>query len=421
MFAFIPSHRLLAGVIAVVLGASPWLAVQAEPLSFERAQQLAEHTAPENLARMAQVQSAQSSVGPADALPDPKLMLGIQDLPIQGSGRYSFNGDSMTERQIGLRQEVPNSDKRLARKNLALASVDVAEAEQRAALLEVKRQTALAWLGVYYAERSVSLFDQLDHQVALLRTTTASRIAGGGAQAGDLLQADQEALSLADRRDELVQNIAVARAKLRRWIGADADQPLQDGPPTWAPILPHSQHTLGRHPDLQAATARVGEANAELAEAIAEKKPDWGVELVYGHRDRQFGGDMASLQFTFDLPLFVGSRQGPRINARQHALEQREAEQEVMLREHRAELESGLAELERLKKAVERSQQSSIPLASRRSDLELASYKAGKSPLNAVISARRELIEAHLREISQQAQLGQLSASLYFAYVEGLK
>ncbi|NWA03613.1 TolC family protein [Pseudomonas gingeri] len=420
MFAFIPSHRLLAGVIAVVLGASPWLAVQAEPLSFERAQQLAEHTAPENLARMAQVQSAQSSVGPADALPDPKLMVGIQDLPIQGSGRYSFNGDSMTERQIGLRQEVPNSDKRLARKNLALASVDVAEAEQRAALLEVKRQTALAWLGVYYAERSVSLFDQLDHQVALLRNTTASRIAGGAAP-GDLLQADQEALNLADRRDELVQNIATARAKLRRWIGADADQPLQDGPPTWAPILPHTQHALGRHPDLQAATARVGEANAELAEAIAEKKPDWGVELVYGHRDRQFGGDMASLQFTFDLPLFVGSRQGPRINSRQHALEQREAEQEVMLREHRAELESGQAELDRLKKAVERSQQSSIPLASRRSDLELAAYKAGKSPLNAVISARRELIEAHLREISQQAQLGQLSASLYFAYVEGLK
>ncbi|NWB26134.1 TolC family protein [Pseudomonas gingeri] len=420
MFAFIPSHRLLAGVIAVVLGASPWLAVQAEPLSFERAQQLAEHTAPENLARMAQVQSAQSSVGPADALPDPKLMVGIQDLPIQGSGRYSFNGDSMTERQIGLRQEVPNSDKRLARKNLALASVDVAEAEQRAALLEVKRQTALAWLGVYYAERSVSLFDQLDHQVALLRNTTASRIAGGAAP-GDLLQADQEALTLADRRDELVQNIATARAKLRRWIGADADQPLQDGPPTWAPILPHTQHALGRHPDLQAATARVGEANAELAEAIAEKKPDWGVELVYGHRDRQFGGDMASLQFTFDLPLFVGSRQGPRINSRQHVLEQREAEQEVMLREHRAELESGQAELDRLKKAVERSQQSSIPLASRRSDLELAAYKAGKSPLNAVISARRELIEAHLREISQQAQLGQLSASLYFAYVEGLK
>ncbi|WP_338525525.1 TolC family protein [Pseudomonas batumici] len=421
MFAFLPPHRVLAGVIAVVLGVSPLVAVRAEPLSFERAQQLAENTAPENLARLAQVESAQSSVGPADALPDPKLMLGIQDLPIQGSGRYSFNGDSMTERQIGLRQDVPNGDKRLARKQLALANVDVAEAERRASLLEVKRQTALAWLNVYYAELSVKNFDQLDHQVALLRSTTPSRIAAGTAQAGDLLQADQEALALADRRDELLQNIAMARAKLRRWIGADADQPLADGPPTWGPILPHTQHTLGRHPDLQAATARVSEANAELADAIAQKKPDWGVELVYGHRDRQFGGDMASLQFTFDLPLFSGSRQGPRINARQHAVEQREAEQEAMLREHKAELESGLAELERLKKALERSQQSSIPLAERRAELSLASYKAGKLPLNEVIAVRRELIEARLRTITQQSQFSQLSASLYYAYVEGLK
>ena len=74
-----------------------------------------------------------------------------------------------------------------------------------------------------------------------------------------------------------------------------------------------------------------------------------------------------------------------------------------------------------MKKALERSQQSAIPLAERRAELSLASYKAGKSPLNEVIGARRDLIEAQLRSVSQQNQFSQLSASLYYAYVEGLK
>ena len=112
--------------------------------------------------------------------------------------RYTLNRDSMTMRRIGFMQEVPNSDKRQARRQLAEASVGRAEAEQRAMQLEIKRQTAVSWLDVYYAERSVGLFDQLDRQIEMLRSTVQSLIAGGSAQPGELLQADQEALALQD-------------------------------------------------------------------------------------------------------------------------------------------------------------------------------------------------------------------------------
>lgn len=255
-----------------ILGSS-WLAAQAQPLTFERAQALAEQSAPENLARQAQVASAQQAVEPADALPDPKLILGIDNLPIEGPDRYTLNRDSMTMRRIGFMQEVPNSDKRQARRQLAEASVGRAEAEQRAMQLEIKRQTAVSWLDVYYAERSVGLFDQLDRQIEMLRSTVQSLIAGGSAQPGELLQADQEALALQDRRDELNRDVAVARAKLRRWIGNEADQPLQGGVPSLNLVAPHLQQRIASHPELRAASARVGEASAELNEAIAEKTP----------------------------------------------------------------------------------------------------------------------------------------------------
>ena len=364
--------------------------------------------------------SAQQAVGPADALPDPKLIIGIDNLPIEGPDRYTLNRDSMTMRRIGLMQEVPNGDKRLARRQLAEASMTRAEAEQRAMQLEIKRQTAVSWLDVYYAERSVGLFDQLDRQIEMLRSTVQSLIAGGSAQPGELLQADQEALALQDRRDELNRDVAVARAKLRRWIGNEADQPLQGGVPNLNLVAPHLQQRIASHPELRAASARVGEASSELNEAIAEKTPDWGVEFAYNNRDNQFG-DMVMVQFTFDLPLFVGTRQGPKINARQQSVSQMEAEQEALLRAHQAELEGGIAELEQLRRTLSRTEKTLIPLASKRADLELAAYQAGNSQLTSVITAQRDLIEAQLRQIEQQRKLSQLSASLYYAYVEGLK
>jgi len=393
---------------------------QAESLSFSRAQTLAQQTAPENLARQAQLESAQFSVEPADALPDPKLFFGVDNLPIEGSDRYSLDRNPMTMRRVGLMQEVPNGDKRKARRSLAEATVDVATAEQRAMLLQTQRQTALNWLNVYYAERSVALFDQLDKQITLLRATVQSMIAGGSVPVTELLMADQQALTLEDRRDQLARTVAVARAELRRWIGAAASEPLAGSPPAFQLAVPQLQHRLVEHPDLRAANARVGEANAALAEAIADKTPDWGVELAYNNRDNQFG-DLVKLQFTFDLPMFVGSRQGPKIKARQQSVAQLEAEQEVLLRAHAADLESGLAPLEQLHKTLNRTEKAFIPLASQRAKLELAAYKAGNSPLTAVISSRTELIEAQLREIELKRQVSELSANLYYAYVESLQ
>jgi outer membrane protein TolC len=286
--------------------------------------------------------------------------------------------------------------------------------------LQTRRQTALNWLRVFYAERSLALFDQLDEPVRLQRSTLPALIAGGSASATDLLLADQQALTLEERRDQLLRDVAMARAELRRWIGAAASEPLTGNPPAHELGVAQLEQRLQEHPQLHAANARVGEANAALAEAIAEKTPDWAVEFAYNNRASQFG-DMAMLQFTFDLPMFVGSRQGPKIKARQQSVAQLEAEQEALLREHAAELESGRAALAQLHKAQQRSEKALIPLASQRAELELAAYRAGNGQLTAVLSSRTDLLEAKLREIELQRQASELSANLYYAYVESLQ
>ena len=159
------------------------------------------------------------------------------------------------------------------------------------------------------------------------------------------------------------------------------------------------------------------EAQAKVREAVSEKRPDWSWEVDYQHRGREFG-DMVSVQFSWDLPLFPDARQSPRIAAKQAELSQLEAEREALSREHTQQLESELADYERLNRAVQRNQQNLLPLAREKVELSMASYRAGKGDLNAVVAARRELIEARLKQIDVEEQRALTRARLYFAYEE---
>ena len=48
----------------------------------------------------------------------------------------------------------------------------------------------------------------------------------------------------------------------------------------------------------------------------------------------------------------------------------------------------------------------------------MASYRSGKGDLKSVVAARRELIEARLKQIDVEEQRALTSARLYFSYGE---
>ncbi|MNF34271.1 Outer membrane efflux protein [compost metagenome] len=403
----------VVALVATVL-ASP---SQAEPLSFDVALRLAEDNAPSLAAENAKLQAAGSAAIPAGELPDPKLLLGVQNYPVGGPDRWTIDQDFMTMQMVGVMQEMPNGDKRRARVEVAEAAVERAEAERRVTRLKVRQSAALAWISRYSVERKQVLFQEFFRENRVLAETVRAQIAGGRAQAADAVTAKQEAADLAERQDELASQQAQARAQLRRWIGTAADEPLAGGLPTWPVTASGYTHKLQQHPELTAFAPITREAEAKVREAEAEKQSDWSWDVDYQRRGREFG-DMVSVQFTFDLPLFPGSRQNPKIAARHAELSQLEAEREALTREHAEQLESDMAELQRLDRAVRRSEDSLLPLAREKVDLTTTSYRAGTGDLAPVIAARRELIEARLKQIDFEEQRALTSARLYFTYGE---
>jgi outer membrane protein TolC len=323
----------------------------------------------------------------------------------------------MTMQMVGVRQEMPNSDKRKARIEVADAAVDRAAAERRVERLKVRQSTALAWISSYSVERKDALFQDFYKENRLLTDTVRAQIAGGRAQPADAVTPKQEAARLAEQQDDLVLQRAQARAALKRWIGSAANDKPVGTLPEW-PVDPSSYaHKLQHHPELAAFAPMTREAQAQVREAVSQKQSDWSWELDYQRRGREFG-DMVSVQFSWDLPLFPDSRQNPKIAAKQAELSQLEAERVALSREHTQQLENELADYERLNRAVSRNQENLLPLAREKVELSMASYRAGKSDLNAVVAARRELIEARLKQIDVEEQRALTSARLFFAYGE---
>lgn len=414
------NNRLIGGFITACLFFSICSAHGDAPiqgLSFTAALQRAVEQAPSLGASDAGIHAAQANAIAAPALPDPKLIIGADNVPISGADRGNFSRDFMTMEKIGVMQEFPNGDKRRARTDIAVAAIAKAQADHVIERQKVRELAATAWINRWYLERELAVLDELEHALAQYGDAMRSQFQSGNRSAADALLPAQETIELADRHDELMQMLAQARAELRRWLGDDAELPLQGEPPQFAIDVRELHQHVHRHPELAAFGPMTALAEAELREVEADKKPDVGVEVVYQRRSELFS-DMVSVQFTMDLPVFAGTRQTPRIEAKRQALAQLDNERSAMLREHSAELDSDIAQYTRIEQQLVRLNNSRLPLAQQRIDAQMASYRAGQSDLAALIAVRRESIETHLKQLELQNQQATLAAKLFFAYGE---
>ena len=371
-------------------------------LSFDETTRLAREQAPSLLAQRGALAGAQALKPAAGTLPDPRLIVGVDNLPVSGAEKFSLSRDFMTMQRIGLMQEVPNSAKREARAAGADARVQRETALLSAAQLSVQRDAALSWLAVYFAERRVARLDELERENRLLSDTLDARIASGQAMPAERTMARQDALVLADKRDDAKRDIAKARAALRRWVGTRADEALVGEPPDMSVRPEQIRDDLHRHAEIAPYDAMQAVAQAEVGEAAAEQRGDWAWELVYSRRPQY--SDMMSIQLSFDLPWQAGQRQQPQVLARQKEVLRIEAERDEMLRRHREEIEAQLAELRALDAQRARLDGAGQALAAERVVLALASYQAGRGNLGDVLTARREAAETQLRLLDLDAQ-----------------
>lgn len=402
-----------AASAAALLMLAPHIA-SAEPMTFDEALSEASANAPQLQAGALRIDAQQSASIAAAALPDPKVGVGIANFPISGPPAFSLSDDNMTMVMISASQEIPSSAKRRAR--AVRAQADIGEARASLALTErqVRVEAALAWLDLAYSERRLAAVDEGVARIAAYEGSSVSGVASGTVRPAQSLEVRRAVAALADERAELEAQRGRAAAALTRWTGEH--DPETEGP---IPAFEVDHHQLAdaidRLPQLDVASARIGQAEADVELARAEKRPDLMVDVAYQRRDPGYG-DMVSAGVTVSLPLFARRRQDPLIAARIAEAGAALAEREDARRALRAELEAGLADHAMHHEQLERARSTLLPLARQQSDLETASYAAGRASLADVIAARTQLVEAELLVIDREVEVALDAARLVLTY-----
>jgi len=402
-------HALLVVLTAAATAAG------AQPLSLEDAVRAGVAQSPRLAAQRHSLDAAGEQVVRAAQLPDPRLKLGIENLPLTGPDKYRYDRDFMTARTVGWSQEFPNSAKREARQLRAERARSVENATLAMQETLLRRDVALSWLALHYAQRAQEAIQRLARQFDLQLESLPAAIARGRQSAADAFMLRQGLEQVNDRAIEQARTVAKARIMLASWIAEEARRPLAE-PPDTTRFAHAREEIVGRlteHPQLRAFDEREALARAEVELASSTKKSDWMLEVGYGQR-RPYFDNMLTVMVSFELPWQAGRRQDRDIASRLAELEQARAMREDARRMHEAEVRAELADFDAAQRRIERFERVLIPLSLERRAASLAAYRGARGELGALLESERAVTDTELALIQALAERARAWANLNY-------
>lgn len=383
-----PLGQLSAAASLVALLASGVAAQAAPPDTFHLSEALRVALASNPMLSAARFSAvaATERVGPAGALPDPQLQVGLMN---RMASEFGSTMDPMTMNQVQLMQMVPWPGKlgnaRAAARHTAAA--ERARADEQARMLAA--QVRMAYYDVAYADRAL---DVMQRTLGLLRNfrevSTTMYAVGSGIQQ-DVLRAQVEVARMSEEITRMGQERVAAAARLNALLGREATSPIGG---LELPDLPTADLSevdtlvawaLESRPALRAGVERVAAAEASLTAARRELFPD--LQLGFAYQVRPAFPNMMSIMVGVNLPIFAGSKQ---LAMRREATAMRDmsqAELANLRNETIAQVIETRARAERDRNLGRLYRASILPQARASVDAALASYRVGRVTFMALL------------------------------------
>ncbi|MGF6998448.1 TolC family protein [Paraburkholderia sp. GAS32] len=368
-------------------------------------------------AAQASVRASSDAAVRAGQLPDPMLKAGIDNLPVNGSQRFTIGQDFMTMRRIGIEQEWVSGDKR---RLLSARANDVVDRERAGYLLQLvntRQQTATAWLNAVYAKQALALQQELVRHMDHELDATKASYRGAKASAADVVQAQT---MLAQTQDQLLkaqQTFQTALIGLSRWtatpvLDVSGDPPA---PQSYVSSLPPDE-LRDVQPVLVAASRDIAVADADTAVANSNRSPNWTWEVSYQQRGGQYS-NMVSVGVSIPLPINRKNRQNRDADEKAELGTKARLMYEDTQRQVEADIRTQSATLASGRERITHLTDSLLPAADRRVQLAAAAYQAGSGSLAEAFAARRALLDAQLQVLDLRREVSQTWAQLEYQVV----
>ncbi|MBK4733024.1 TolC family protein [Noviherbaspirillum pedocola] len=386
-------------------------------LTLDQAVQLGVQHSASSQAAAASVQASREMAVKADQLPAPMLKLGVDNLPVTGEEKYSLTRDFMTARRVGIEQQWVSSDKRIARAERGQRAVEAEEANYLANVADVRKETAVAWINVLFAQRSFELLKALENETRQDLTTGQAALRGAKTGAADVLQAQLALAQAQDRTRKGEQVLKSARTALFRWIAVPVE--FVDGtlPPLTSHVVNLPVEELEKyHPMLLSAKRGVALADAETTVATTERQPDWSFEAAYAQRGSQYS-NMVSVGVSIPLPVNRAQKQDRDIAEKSALGTKARMQYEDARRQLQAEIDDQALTLSSLQERVSQLKKEFLPTADQQVELATAAYRSGTGSLAAVFNAKRMSLDAQMQVLDVEKEAATTWAELEYHVV----
>jgi cobalt-zinc-cadmium efflux system outer membrane protein len=318
-FPVLFSNAFFAAVIVLMLyffNVQPVAAEEMKPAEdLSRLIETALANNPELKVSAARWQVFYNRIALARSFEDPMLTLGIQNGIVRVP--FNFSKDPMTQKVIGISQQLPFWGKRALKGEVAAREADSHKWVLEERKLELKRMVKETWYQLYFVEKSLDIVDKNIRVLDDFNTLAETKYSVGQGVQQDVFKAQVERSKLLELRITLDQQHKSLQAKLNALLYRPADTTIGRIPE--AVIIPLSLTSeqlrsiaAENRPSLKSYRALIEKGSAGLNLAKKEFYPDFNVSLAYMQRDPamgQDGLDMYSLGLTFNLPVQRARRQ----------------------------------------------------------------------------------------------------------------
>lgn len=328
----------------------------------------------------------------ASRLPDPKIKLGIMNLP---TDTFEIQQEPMTQQVIGFQQMFPPfnmTDYMGEQMSLKGKAMTFKAQKQRRETLRGLRQ---AWLNVYKQHHSFQILKKSEMLFDQLVKITKSQYRQGQGNQQNVVRAQLELSLLQDKQINVQAMKEMALADMNKWLGpAHANRGLELDSLDLPDVQGKAEMDLlvERHPGLQASVEMVSAAKAGIDVAKSRYKPSWMVDLTYGKRDVTPAGDeradFISLMFMVDLPFFTSKRQDKWLNASEKEYNAAQNNVDERRKNLKRMLDMKYVKWQRLTERLQHFRGKVLPQSGQNAEAALKAYRSQVTDFNPLMRAR---------------------------------
>ncbi|MFD1383642.1 TolC family protein [Rhodanobacter aciditrophus] len=397
--------------ISCVLGLGAAFA-QADTLTLHQAIDIAIQQDPWLQSSVDQEQSMRARSQSAQSLPDPKLSLGMANLPVDS---FDINQEAMTQVVVGLSQQFP------AGSTLSLSGSQFNVKADQSAFARINRKAQIrqvisnVWADMYRYDATLQVLKINEGLLLNLNESIAGNYSSAYNKVGQqaLVNSELEIAKIGERSFQIQQALNQTKARLTQYLPqmasikhyefVELDQSGGAFDDSNYDLNLLTNHPMVRILDLQ---HQVSDFDRKIAQQ--QYKPQWGVNVSYGYRAEDANGreraDLASVGVSVSLPIFSSQRLDANVKAASSKSSAILYDRELKLNELKSQVLSLQADLALLGQRIALYTHTLIPGFQQSTDVALNAYRSNESGYRDVIMAQIAQMNAQIELIQLQSE-----------------